>query len=167
MLKDAGLIDAAWFTPDGCQRGTAVHAACHFLDEGDLDEETLDPALTGYVEAYKTFRRATVATEWAWIECPRQDLMSRYLGTPDRICVSRPRQLWDLKTGSHQPWHAIQAAAYVNMLDDPYAYRRFGVYLRADGKYSVREFPRAEYRHDLAVFNAALTLYYWKKENGQ
>ena len=174
ILQGAGLIDTTWFTDEGCLRGTAVHAACHYLDEGDLDEDSLDPALRGYVEAYKKYWQDIGPLgngvgnphKWEWIECPKQDPLGLYRGTPDRIAVVRPRELWDIKTGGALRWHPIQLAAYVNMLDDPYAYRRFGVYLKADGSYSVHEYPRTDYQRDLAVFMAALTLYNWRHRNG-
>lgn len=166
ILADAGLVDTTWFTAEGCERGQMVHLACQYLDEGDLDEDSLDPALMGYVEAYKSFRAQQGACEWEWIECPRQDPMGLYRGTPDRIVIVRPRSLWDLKGGAPLRWHAIQTAAYVNMLPDPYSYRRFGLYLKPNGQYSVREYPRADYQRDLNVFMSALTLHNWRDHHG-
>jgi hypothetical protein len=44
-IQSAGLKDFSRIAPDvlehARQRGTAVHAACHFLDEGDLDWATV------------------------------------------------------------------------------------------------------------------------------
>ena len=39
--------------------GTAVHAACHFLDEDDLDLESVHPEIVGYVLAYQLFKTDT------------------------------------------------------------------------------------------------------------
>lgn len=165
ILKDAGLIDTRWFTDEVRDRGTAVHAACHYLDEGDLDETTIDPVVQPYLEAYKRFQRDASGHDWTWIECPQQDPLGQYRGTPDRILCCRPRALWDLKTGCHFAWHKYQLASYVNMLDDPYSYRRFGLYLKKDATYQVREFPQTDYARDLDVFRAALTLWYAKRED--
>ena len=163
VLKGAGLIDTQWFTEEGAARGTAVHTACQYLDEGDLDLTTLDPRIEGYVRAYDAWRRDSGVIVGAdWIECPQQDPRGLYRGTPDRILTTRPRKLIDLKTGSYQAWVALQLAAYVNMLPDPYSYSRYALYLSPDGRYSVKEFPKGEYSTDLSAFLSALNLYNWK-----
>jgi len=167
ILVGAGLINTAFMTEAGRERGRAVHLACQYLDENDLDSASIDPAIAGYVEAYRGFRREQVQAQDAmWIECPQQDSRGLYRGTPDRILVARPRAIWDLKSGAYEAWHPIQLAAYVNMMDDPFAYRRIGIYLRPDGKYSIREFPKTEYIRDLNVFLSALNIYNWRMSNG-
>lgn len=166
ILKDAGLIDTTWFTAGACERGSAVHLACQYLDEGDLDISSLDPQLEGYVRAYCAWKHDSNITGIQWIEMPMQDPLGMYRGTPDRVLITRPRMLADLKTGQYHPSHKWQTAAYVNCLQDPYSYSRIGVYLTKDGKYSVREFPKTEYRDDLNIFMAALTIVQAKKRNG-
>lgn len=165
ILRSAGLIDVTWFTPETQARGSAVHLACQYYDEGDLDESSIDPTIAGYVVAYAKWAQESGRESATWIECPMHDKGGLYRGTSDRIFTCRPRSLWDIKTGCHLAWHALQLAAYVNMLDDPYSYSRFALYLKADGTYSVREFPKSEYGRDLAVFMSALNLWYWKENN--
>lgn len=167
ILKDAGLIDTRWFTEEVRDRGTAVHAACHYLDEGDLDESSVDPAIQGYMDAYTAYRRDKSGVEWDWIECPRQDSAGRYRGTSDRVLCLRPRQLLDIKTGCHFAWHALQLAAYVNMMEDPYSYSRIGLYLQKEGRYQIRQYPKADYARDLSVFMAALTIKEWRTHYGK
>lgn len=164
ILKSTGLIDTTFFTEAGRERGTAVHLACQYLDENDLDLDSLDPALWGYVDAYRDFRQQ-VAMDGAWIEMPQTDPRGLYRGTPDRVLVARPRAIWDIKTGPPMRWHALQLSAYVNMLEDPYGYGRFGVYLKHDGKYSIKEYQKNEYQRDLNVFLSALNIYTWKHQN--
>ena len=41
------------------QRGTAVHAACEYINEGDLDWDSLDPEIRPYVEAYAEWKEQT------------------------------------------------------------------------------------------------------------
>src|SRR5215471_902905 len=36
--------------------GRAAHAACHYLDEGELEWESLDPEVEPYVRAWQKFR---------------------------------------------------------------------------------------------------------------
>lgn len=161
ILKAVGIIDTAFYSDEGRDRGTAVHLACEYFDQGDLDESSIDPQIAGYLDAYKRFRSLT---EWQfeWIEMPIRDRAGKYAGTPDRGLSARPRKLIDIKTGAYQPWHAIQAAAYVNCLEDPFSYSRYGLYLKTNGTFSMREFPKAEYVSDLAIFQSALNIYYWK-----
>lgn len=166
ILAAAGLIDTQWFTENACDRGTAVHRACQYFDEGALDWSTVGPEIEGYVRAYGQWRQDSGLTMEGWIECPMKDPRGLYCGTADRILTARPRWLVDLKTGGHFPWHALQLAAYVNMLPDPYSYRRLTVYLAADGKYTVKEYPRAEYAADLAVFMSALNVANFKRRHG-
>lgn len=165
VLASAGLIDTQWLTDYGRDRGSAVHKTCQYLDEDDLDEKSIDPAIAGYVDAYRRFRKDSPVKSWQWVECPQTDPLRLYRGTPDRIADVRPKALYDIKTGCPIPATALQLAAYVNMLPDPYSYRRFGLYLKPGGSYSVVEFPRSDYARDLAMFQAALTLYYWRKEH--
>jgi hypothetical protein len=162
ILKSVGLIDASFYTIEGRERGSAVHLACEYFDQGDLDEDSIDPQISGYVEAYKNFR---IASQWEfeWIEAPVSDKAHLYAGTPDRVLFSRPRNLLDLKTGAFQKWHPIQSCAYVNTFDDPFSFSRYGLYLQNNGKYSLREFPKSEYISDLAIWQSALNIYYWKE----
>lgn len=163
ILKDAGLIDTSWFTEAGSNRGTAVHLACQYLDEGDLDVSSLDPQLEGYVLAYDQWRQDSGFKGAEWIECPQQDPRGLYRGTPDRILTTRPRCVWDIKTGAYQRWVSLQLAAYVNCLEDPYSYDRRALYLSPNGTYAVKEFPKTEYAADLAVFLSALNVANWKR----
>jgi hypothetical protein len=164
ILRSAGLIDPTWYTDEARQRGTAVHSACEFYDQNDLDLDSLDPQIAGYVKAYIRFREMQDASP-EWIEIPLSDKTESYAGTPDRVFITRPRSLVDLKSGSFHPSHKFQLAAYVNMLDDPFSYSRFGLYLKENGSFSVREFPKSEYVQDLGVFMAALTIHNAKMIN--
>lgn len=164
ILKDAGLINTQWFTDEARDRGSMIHLACEYYDQGDLNESSIDPDISGYLEAYKAFKRYA-QYEPEWIEVPQKDPTGVYAGTADRIVISRPRSLDDIKSGPYQPWHRIQSAAYVNMMDDPFSFERRGIYLKASGTYSIRVFPKTEYMHDLAIFQSALNLYYWKRRN--
>lgn len=166
ILKSAGMIDLQWFTEEARERGKAVHLACEYYDQEDLDLDSVDPRIQGYLKGYIKYR-IVEGTDYEKIEIPHIDKSGLYAGTPDRIIVVRPRALTDIKTGQPEEWHGVQLAAYLNMLDDPFSYSRFGLYLRNDGTYSLKEFPRADYVHDLNIFISALNIYNWKaRTNG-
>ena len=50
-LKDVGLIDDRWFDEWSATKGKFVHQACAMVDDGTQEEDALDPAIKGYVEA--------------------------------------------------------------------------------------------------------------------
>ena len=70
--------------------------------------------------------------------------------------------LIDIKSGVESPTTGIQLAAYSMLYDVPLV-NRYGLYLKADGKYKL--IPYAD-RNDIKIFNAALTLYHYRAEKG-
>ena len=166
ILKSVGLIETTFYTEEARRRGSAVHSACEYWDQGDLDEDSVDPAIAGYLQSYIKFRQVSGFQDPEWIEMPLMSKCGSYAGTPDRVLISRPRILLDIKTGPHQYWHKWQGALYLNMLDDPYSFSRFGIYLKPNGNLPrVHEFPKKEYAADLAIGLAAVTIYHAKLQN--
>ena len=167
VIREAGLIEGdAFFTEYGRERGSAIHAACHYLDEGDLDDAWMkrNGELAGYVRAWDRFK-SEAPFRCELIEYRVHSALG-YCGTLDRTGIIGGDEivncLIDLKSGQHQRWHAIQSAAYANALPNPRRYRRLTVRLDKDGTYDTREHPQKQYSEDLAVFVAALTLYNWR-----
>ena len=155
ILKSAGLIDTTWFTDEARARGTAVHLACQYLDEGCLDEATVAEEIRPYLAAYQRFRAEVITGEWTAIEQPVYHETLRYRGTPDRVFGS---WLYDIKTGGPLAWHGPQLAAYAACL--PEITRRIGLYLSVDGGYNLVEYKD---RDDWKVFQAALTVHNFKE----
>lgn len=158
ILRDCGLVDSRYFDEYSATRGSAVHLACAYFDMGDLDESSLDPAIVGYVEAYKKFRREVNLTFFS-IETPLHSELYGFAGTPDRVIPGMVGGVLDIKTGQPQPWHGAQLAAYVILADKPKQATRYGLYLKADGTYKLETYRD---RHDFDVWNAALTLWHFK-----
>lgn len=169
LLAEAGLIDRTWFDEYGATRGKHVHTACHYYDMGELDEDSLDPALVPYVEGWKKFKQETgfqVFDSELRLTSERLGLT----GQPDKIgnlpaigdCII------DIKSGSLSDWTAIQLAGYKVLLLDqvqhPGAlYKRFAVNLPGDGTYKVKEYKD---RGDEGIFLAALAIHNWRKNHG-
>ena len=58
VLKKAGMTpDYSFVDPWYAQRGTYIHRATELWENGVLDEDTVDPLIAGYVDAYKACRR--------------------------------------------------------------------------------------------------------------
>jgi hypothetical protein len=149
--------------------GLAVHQACEFLDQDDLELESVEPSIVGYVLAYQRFRQETGFTP-AWIE-------HRTIGDVDGLkygmCIDRFGEfegrptLIDLKTPSKkQNWWGVQLAAYAVGLSDRIDFpgcARMNVHLAKDGSYKL---IRHEDERDFEVWWAALRVAYWKLEHG-
>ena len=168
-IRDAGLMgDMSHFTDEARGRGTYVHQACEWLDQGDLDTDALDPALRPYVDAYDWFRH-DYEPVWTCIEARRCDMVLRYAGTVDRAGTLKGRKfpvVLDIKSGTLAPWHRVQLAAYRHLLGQELGalVERAALYLSADGKYRLEHFALVD-GPDWAVFQSALTLAQWKRGN--
>lgn len=158
ILKGAGFIQDDWYSDAARNRGSAVHAACHYLDENDLAMDTLAPEYAGYVEAWELFKnQADVEIELR--ESRVYHPLYGYAGTLDRTLRLRkhPRR-WvvDIKTGQEEDWHALQTAAYAGTFENGGALCRMAVYLRKDGTFTTREFMPSDFRVDFMDFLAAV-----------
>jgi hypothetical protein len=165
ILTAAGLIDDAWYTIEARERGHAVHVACHYLDEGDLDPTWLETSpFAGYVRSYQRFL-ADIGFVCSSIEERLFHSALGYCGTCDRTGyfgarpAAGPNVLLDLKTGGADPWHRVQLAAYAACQPEPGRFRRFNVYLRRDGsRAKLVERTPGMYLADWNVFQAAIVI---------
>src|SRR5262245_41208840 len=84
VLRDAGLVDTAWYTEESRDRGTAVHLATRYLDEGALDRDSLaDASARARLAQYERFLLEVRPTIHA-IEERVFHPIYRYEGTRDR-----------------------------------------------------------------------------------
>jgi len=166
VLKEAGLIDASWYTEESRQRGQAVHAMIHLAADGDLHEPSLDPRLLPYLEAYRRFIGETgfIAD---LIEHRVESRTYGYAGTLDAAgtidAAGGTTVVVDYKSGRPERWVGPQLAAYRRALHEQagYLYReRWAVWLKDDGRYQI--FPQRS-SDDLRVFLAALTIMNWRR----
>lgn len=152
------------------ERGTAFHLATEYLDQEDLDWDSLDPLVRPHVEAYRKWRAnhfcRFVATELkVWGELDGL----RFAGTIDRVVggigvdygdPDATVEIVDLKSGSPRKEHGAQLAAYAIA----YAQRTSvrvrgcrGVYCDKEGRFSERPYDGREY---LETFRVKLHRYY-------
>ena len=95
------------------ERGKAVHRACEFVDKGTLDDSTLDPRLTGYVQAYRRFIQKTGYKPLHW-EMPLHEPSLGFAGTIDKFGELNGRcGIIDIKTSkSLDPSTELQLCGY-------------------------------------------------------
>lgn len=161
ILKSEGFIDTTFYNEWARNKGSMVHLACHLDDTGELDESTVDPIITPYLEAYGSFKSDSgfvVSSS----ETPLASPVYRFAGTPDKMGSFKDVTcaILDIKTGTVEPWAAIQLAAYEILVGSPY--KRFALQLMDSGKYKLHPFTE---RSDRNIFLSALSIYQWKKNN--
>lgn len=143
--------------------GTAVHLATHFLDEGDLILESLDPAIVGYVLAWQRFKQEEDFTP---IEIERRGISVGENGElPFGYCLDRigvladKETLVDIKTPKKisdfmELCYSVQTAGYCRGANFEGA--RASVQLREDGTY--RLIPHTNDARDFQRWQSALEL---------
>lgn len=167
-IQAAGLKDFSRVEPAvlerARQRGTAVHAACHYLDDGDLNWATVSTEIEPYVRAWERFKADTglIITD---MEHPRYHATLGFAGTPDRLVkIGGHAGTLDLKTYKPYDVAGVQLAAYSLLAFGPQQVyetpKRWGLELKDDGKYGLREYKD---RGDEAVFMACLTVCKFKR----
>ncbi len=161
-LKLAGLINTRYFTKEACDRGSAVHAAAHYLDEGDLDESTVDPRVRPYLEQYERWAREQVGLEVLACEEEVVHPTYGYAGRLDRRVRLNGREgVLDLKTSaSLAPSVGPQVAAYAATFQRPM--ERWALLLQPD-RYRLIALTN---REDFEVFKAALVVARFRRIHG-
>jgi hypothetical protein len=166
-LALAGIDDVSRVPPHHLKRaaavGTAVHVACEFLDEDDLDIESLDPAIVGYVLGYQRFKEQR---GFSPILIEQRGIVST--GLPYGFCLDRigilddKEVLIDIKTASRkQNWWGIQVAAYAEAVE--FKGERMAVHVAKDGSYQLIPHEDAA---DFDAWQAALEIAHWKLAHG-
>lgn len=159
ILARAGLVDATWFTTEARDRGTALHMAAQFMDDGDLDWNTVAPDVLPRLRAYQRFKDE-VKPEILAIEEPVENLALRYCGRLDRrVRINGREGVLDLKSPAFEPWQCLQTALYAACFPRPMA--RWTLHL-ADHRYTLIEHKD---RRDWEVAKAAITLAAWKESH--
>lgn len=162
VLEACGVVDYSYLPPDtrtmALTRGSAVHLATQYDDEGDFDEASA-PELLPYVEAWRRFRAETGFAPTS-IEQRVYSARYGYAGTLDRIGANGRGDLClvDVKTSSAEGWVRLQTAAYCGALDEPRRYLRGCAELHKDGSYRALWFPAAEFQADFGGFLACLAV---------
>lgn len=174
-LEECGLTDFSMvprhILEAAQQRGTDVHNALHFLDDGELDQASLTEEMHGFVMAYLRFKNE-MKFEPTLVEKFVHSLSHRWAGRLDRVGTLGRKDggfdltVVDFKSGMVLPAHAIQLAAYTSGLPESRKYRRMTLELDSNGKYKIHEYEPQAYARDLNVFHSAVNVWHWKNDHG-
>lgn len=143
--------------------GTAVHECTEFFDCGDLDEDSVLPEWTPYLEAYQKFL-ADYKSEHIAVE--QKLACESWSGTIDRVSTIG-NDLWiiDLKTTSSiHAFAGIQLAGYallwhIHHPEETRKINRAVLQLRDDGTYKFKAFTSDD---DFTCFLSLLSINKWE-----
>ena len=170
ILGDVGLYpDFRLVDPWYAERGSMVHLACHYLDQGTLDRESLDAEILPYIESYEKFKEV-FKVEVLESEIQLFDETYWYAGTADKLVninwnMQIREAMADLKCGGPEFGYQHQIAGYSLARGNHYSRLRLGVYLQKDGTCAkVLEYPHPS---DFEEFKAACVVYHAKQRKGK
>jgi hypothetical protein len=181
IIDEMGFVDKQWFTKESRERGSAVHAATHFIDEGDMDWDHFrkhNGHLVGYLEAWDRYKMES-RFEAVVIEEPMASACLRFAGTPDRFGFiakmmqgplgaadnGRDRRptvrntLIDIKSGVPDKAHIVQLGGYIDLIEGNgwgSVHDALVVHLQANGKYKLGPVDVAEAK---ALWRATISIY--------
>src|SRR3990172_5577557 len=159
------MFDRPWYL----ERGKMIHSATELWDKGILDEATIDPRITGYLESWKKFKIGRGEYPAEAIEIKLYDDVYGDAGTLDR---------WDcdIKTGAPEPWHIFQIGEYYRLVGIHMKLNKNvcfpvkpnkNVYLQEDGSYPIiRTYAPSKLIEAGQTFLCALNVYPAKKRAG-
>ncbi|WP_428383581.1 hypothetical protein [Nevskia ramosa] len=162
-LIDYSMVSAEMLAL-AAERGSAAHLATEYADQDMLDEDTLDPRLAGYLQAWRQFRLDKAAKPIV-IERQLAHTLLGYCCTLDRIMTfgnSQSLELVEIKTTSQ-----LLPATGVQLVGQELAWianggqkpkGRHAVQLRDDGTYRFKTYSDPD---ELPTFMACLALRRW------
>lgn len=174
IMKDLGFTEKLNKIPSGilerkARLGSAVDAACGLWDKGELDDESIHPAVRPYFDGYLKFRDEH---KCEWFESQQFHIVDHqgllYGITPDRIGLVDDDQRYsvlELKcTYNEQKSHRIQTAAQGACIHpfnlDAHHARRV-LYLDGKGGYKLVE--HKDHSADLLAWRQILATWYHRK----
>lgn len=144
-------------------RGTNVHKACHYHDEGDLNEKSLSGEVLSYFEQYKkalAHYKIIVRAN----ELMRYSPTYHFAGTLDKIVtIETSNGVLDIKTCKvfkTEPWHSWQTASYLEMVKKEFAAnglpltKRWALYLTPDSFHLVEHTGQRDFLEFIALMSA-------------
>lgn len=161
-------IDLAWYG----DRGTKIHLACDYYDEGVLDWKSLAPEIEPFVKSY-AIGKEQLGFKVLESELVVWDRRERYAGKLDRVVefaeevneFGRIAQI-DIKSGGAYKSHGYQTAGYNIALARSDTYKqdiaRFGLYLDKNG--GVPNLVEYTSLTDFVIFESAINIYFAKLE---
>lgn len=144
------------------ERGRIVHTYIEWYEQGCLDENSIDPDLAGYFEAYLAAKEAGKLPEAPTaIEKRVYSEKYQYAGTLDQMFGEK--WIHDHKTGVESPTHGLQLSGYwlalhPDLRDKPD--RLTCGYYANTGEYRIVEYP-----YEPLAWLAVVADFGWRRKN--
>jgi hypothetical protein len=178
VLKSLGLV---WNGNDEVpmDRGTRIHVATAYDDEGSLDEASVKVDDLPYLKAWRRFRRETgfvveSIEERVWDESLGVGGTIDRRGTfPNHPRFKKFKAIVDIKAGQIQPFVRLQTAGYGHGWLAQHAgtklkfgwFVRCAVGLRPNGNYFIKWYGLEDWHKDLTDWRAVVRAAHWKREH--
>lgn len=165
LLKYWGYIDSTYYNEEARDRGTLIHnLIADFLNGGQEYMGHTDKEITERIHAFNAFViakgfkptqiEAIQFSETSNIAC-RIDLIGTFNEAPIPCII-------EVKCGARAAWHNLQSACQA-LCSGIFPIRRFALYLKADGKFDLREHNK---RVEIQVVQALAAAYWYNKQEG-
>lgn len=176
LLQDYGIIDLSGIPPKRLDfkriLGTAVDYAIHLLNERKLDEESLDPRIVPYVNAYRKFCEITgfeathskqMLYSKVWGFAGELDAVGSFTwkGKLYKCPIVDWKCLWQMYYSC-----GPQTAAYQILYEENFKEKvdgRFGIQLKPNGNFEVYPYTK---QSDRNVFLSCVTIENVRRANG-
>jgi hypothetical protein len=165
-LALAGATNFDFVDEEALWKGSEVHKMIELYDLRRLHEPLVPDELRGYLHAHKKFLAETgfIVQE---VEKKVQSKDHRLRGRIDRAGLLKGKKtIVDFKTGVIGEAVGLQLALGGFLLNPDLWWHRSAVRLKADGSYSMKNFPLIEWGSDLADALACVRVAQWKTKQG-
>jgi hypothetical protein len=166
IVKSEGLIDTDFMTEDCRWRGKAIHEGIKLINHDDLDWDTVEPVVAGYLRSYETFLKHS-GFKVVGCEVPFMSTALACCCIPDVFGYLNNRlTVVELKSYKVPAWAAIQTMIQKLALQESgFAIeRRFGLELKADGR--ISNLIPFEDRNDEYLTKSMAATFHWKVAKG-
>jgi hypothetical protein len=121
VLTATGVSPKEDYPPWAADRGRKVHKLTELYDMDDLELDSVDPELSGYLASWIKLRGDHYDLyDIVGIEVIVGDPTMRVAGTIDRVLRNRETGLLavgEIKSGAYKKWHQVQTELYLNLLN--------------------------------------------------
>ena len=158
VTQALSILDDRWkIDPWYLERGRLIDLACELYDRGELDEDSVDPQIEGYVSAYQNF---VFETKFKVVHSQIKLYHPQYFyaGKPDVIGIlNDDLDLIDRKSGAKAKVDPLQMAAYLELcrVNNIRIKKQFDLYLHENATYKLEPIEKPKLL--LPVFLACLT----------
>lgn len=165
-IVSAGLVDDSYFTDLSRGRGKLVHFFCERIATKQPIDVGIHQSVVGYLVALRKWLDRFAPTING-AEVIKGDLVRLLAGQVD-LDLSKmlgSKAVVEVKTSEPTAWHGLQLAPYAYLLDKKkwIDRARFGLYLKPNGNYRMKEYDN---HRDLDTFLEAHSMLMWRVRHG-